>query len=47
MQAQNNEKNNIIVPEPGWLAGLIIYEISTRNFTSPHGPESGTFQSLI
>jgi hypothetical protein len=32
--------------EPDWLPGLIIYELSTRAFTSPNGPESGTFVSL-
>jgi hypothetical protein len=32
--------------EPDWLPGLVVYEISTRNFTSPNGAESGTFASL-
>ena len=31
---------------PGWMRDLIIYEIATKGFTSPHGPESGTFASL-
>ena len=31
---------------PDWVADLVIYEIATRNFTSPDGPESGTFRSL-
>lgn len=31
---------------PDWLPELVIYEISTRNFTSPAGAESGTFASL-
>jgi glycosidase len=31
---------------PAWTKDLVIYEISTKNFTSPNGPESGTFNSL-
>jgi hypothetical protein len=31
---------------PDWMKGLIIYEIATKGFTSPRGPESGTFASL-
>lgn len=31
---------------PAWTKDLIIYEIATRGFTSPDGPESGTFRSL-
>ena len=31
---------------PSWAKDLILYEISTKNFTSPDGPESGTFNSL-
>ncbi len=38
--------NRHSLQEPDWLPGLIIYEISTRNFTSPGGAESGTFMSL-
>jgi hypothetical protein len=30
---------------PEWARDLIIYEIATRGFTSPDGPESGTFKS--
>jgi hypothetical protein len=33
-------------PSPEWMKDLIIYEVATKGFTSPHGPESGTFQSL-
>ena len=33
------------VLEPEWINDLIIYEISTKNFTSPNGAGSGTFQS--
>jgi Alpha amylase, catalytic domain len=31
---------------PEWMKNLIIYEIATKGFTSPRGPESGTFSSL-
>ena len=31
---------------PDWGKDLVIYEIATKGFTSPNGPESGTFQSL-
>lgn len=34
-----------IIDAPDDLADLIIYEIATKNFTSPDGPESGTFAS--
>ncbi|MDR2764769.1 MAG: hypothetical protein LBB90_07020 [Tannerella sp.] len=30
---------------PEWVKDLIIYEIATRGFTSPNGPESGGFKS--
>ncbi|MEM6281699.1 MAG: alpha-amylase family glycosyl hydrolase [Chloroflexota bacterium] len=30
---------------PDWLKDLFIYEINTKGFTSPNGPESGTFKS--
>ena len=33
-------------PTPEWAKDLIIYEIAPRGFTSPSGPESGTFNSL-
>ncbi len=29
-----------------WTKDLVIYEIAPKGFTSPHGPESGTFNSL-
>jgi len=32
--------------KPDWAQDLVIYEIATKGFTSPNGPESGTFQSL-
>src|SRR5574337_668310 len=38
--------NGSIIPPPEWVDELIIYEIATTNFTSPAGPESGTFASL-
>jgi hypothetical protein len=31
---------------PDWLKGLVIYEIAPKAYTSPDGPESGTFNSL-
>ena len=34
------------VPGPSWVKDLVIYEIATKSFTSPNGPESGTFASL-
>jgi glycosidase len=33
-------------PSPKWVRDLIIYEIAPKGFTSPQGPESGTFESL-
>lgn len=31
---------------PSWAKDLVIYEVATKGFTSPDGPESGTFSSL-
>ena len=31
---------------PEWIKSLIIYEVSTKAFTSPNGPGSGNFDSL-
>jgi hypothetical protein len=31
---------------PHWTKDLVIYELATKGFTSPNGPESGTFNSL-
>jgi hypothetical protein len=33
-------------PQPSWVDDLVIYEVATRAYTSPDGPESGTFRSL-
>lgn len=33
-------------PAPAWMKDLVIYEIATRGFTSPNGPQSGSFNSL-
>lgn len=33
-------------PSPQWVRDLIIYEVAPKGFTSPQGPESGTFMSL-
>ncbi len=35
-----------IIDAPEELEQLIIYEIATKGFTSPNGPESGTFVSM-
>jgi len=32
---------------PEWVKDLVIYEVATKGFTSPDGPESGTFQGLM
>ncbi|MGL4649286.1 MAG: alpha-amylase family glycosyl hydrolase, partial [Caldilineaceae bacterium] len=34
------------IPAPEWVEGMVLYEVATRSFTSPNGPESGTFASL-
>ena len=34
----------ILAPE--WLNDLILYEVATKGYTSPAGPQSGTFTSL-
>src|ERR1019366_1340920 len=34
------------IASPAWAKDLIIYEIATKGFSSPNGPESGTFNSL-
>lgn len=34
------------IDTPDYIRDLVIYEINTRGFTSPDGPESGTFNSL-
>ncbi len=39
-------KNRDVVKTPEWINDLIVYEIATKGFTSPDGPESGTFKSL-
>ena len=33
-------------PPSAWMKDLVIYEIATKGFTSPRGPESGTFEGL-
>ena len=35
-----------VIDAPEYLERLIIYEIATKGFTSPNGPESGTFASM-
>lgn len=36
----------VITDAPQDLQHSVVYEIATKNFTSPNGPESGTFLSL-
>lgn len=31
---------------PDWVRDLVIYEIATKSFNSPNGPEQGTFRSV-
>jgi glycosidase len=31
---------------PSWINDLFLYEVATKGYTSPNGPESGTFDSL-
>ena len=35
-----------VTESPSWTKDLIIYEINPMGFTSPNGPETGTFNSL-
>lgn len=35
-----------LVLAPSWINDLILYEVATKGYTSPDGPESGTFNSL-
>lgn len=42
----NGVMDSNITDAPEYLDQLIVYEIATKNFTSPTGPESGTFASL-
>lgn len=37
---------SIDIPAPAWTKDLVICEIATKAFTSPNGPESGTFKAL-
>jgi hypothetical protein len=44
---ENPQLTTAVQPaSPSWMKDLIIYEIATKGFTSPNGPESGTFASL-
>jgi hypothetical protein len=49
MKNTNEQSHHVpaqLTPPPDWINQLIIYEIATKAFTSPAGPESGTFDSL-
>lgn len=32
---------------PAWMKDLVVYEIATKSFNSPNGPEQGTFRSVM
>jgi Alpha amylase, catalytic domain len=42
----NNSIANDLIHAPAWINDLILYEVATKGYTSPNGPESGTFDSL-
>lgn len=46
LTAISHANENVDTGAPEWAKDLIIYEIATKGFTSPAGPESGTFNSL-
>jgi hypothetical protein len=31
---------------PAWTKDLVIYEVAPKGFTSPRGPQTGTFETL-
>jgi len=41
------KKFNTTQIKPDWIEDLIIYEIVTKQFTSPSGPGTGTFNSMM
>jgi Alpha amylase, catalytic domain len=43
---QNSPIPSEMANSPNWTKELVIYEIAPKSFTSPQGPESGTFNSL-
>ena len=45
LEAVGLTKDSASPPSPPWTKDLIVYEVATRGFTSPNGPESGTFKS--
>lgn len=46
LEQQRGERSSSHPPSPAWTDSLIIYEIAPKGFTSPNGPQSGTFASL-
>jgi Alpha amylase, catalytic domain len=44
--SNSNPSDTSLVLAPSWINDLILYEVATKGFTSPNGPESGTFNSL-
>jgi hypothetical protein len=45
-KASREPASGVQPASPEWMKDLVIYEIATKGFTSPKGPESGTFNSL-
>lgn len=45
LDREDKDMSNKIIESPDYLQALVIYEIATKGFTSPDGPESGTFVS--
>ncbi len=46
MAPQDDKPGAALVAAPDWIDDLILYEVATKGYTSPNGPESGTFASL-
>jgi glycosidase len=44
--AAQNISAQYSMPSPSWAKDLIIYELNPKGFTSPEGPETGTFNSV-
>jgi hypothetical protein len=41
-----NPQPDQLTQAPDWIKDLILYEVASKGFTSPNGPESGNFDSL-
>lgn len=42
---KDNDMKKELIDAPDGVEQLVIYEVATKSFTSPNGPESGTFAS--